>query len=223
MLTLADADAELHRLAILKKNHDDEQYVARRSKGELPQTIARQAKRVRALSTTWPPPLPMPATRSSSAAAPTREDGLAILGNRLNGIPDATHDTRRVPLGTYHGLAFGIELHPYGGPEVFLEGEITRHGPLARDAGPRTVVNALDRLIGTYEAQADTARQDLAISQGQLRDYEARLGKPIAHDAYRAELTALRDQLRSGLSDAAPNRGRSRFRRSLSSPSGSRH
>ena len=31
VLTLAEADAELQRLAILKKNHADEQYLARRS------------------------------------------------------------------------------------------------------------------------------------------------------------------------------------------------
>ena len=29
VLTLAEADAELHRLAILRKNHDDEQFLAR--------------------------------------------------------------------------------------------------------------------------------------------------------------------------------------------------
>ncbi|HMB06529.1 MAG TPA: hypothetical protein VKP69_22685, partial [Isosphaeraceae bacterium] len=36
VLTLAEADAELKRLAILKKNHADEQYLARRSIRELP-------------------------------------------------------------------------------------------------------------------------------------------------------------------------------------------
>ena len=36
VLTLAEADAELQRLAILKKNHADEQYLARRSLRELP-------------------------------------------------------------------------------------------------------------------------------------------------------------------------------------------
>ncbi|MGO9920488.1 MAG: helicase-related protein, partial [Isosphaeraceae bacterium] len=46
VLTLADADAELSRLAILKRNHEDEQYLARRSIRELPQTIGRLTKRV---------------------------------------------------------------------------------------------------------------------------------------------------------------------------------
>ena len=36
VLTLAEADAELQRLAVLKKNHADEQFLARRSVRELP-------------------------------------------------------------------------------------------------------------------------------------------------------------------------------------------
>src|SRR6202035_3445300 len=40
VLTLAEADAELQRLAILKKNHADEQYLARRSVRNLPGFIA---------------------------------------------------------------------------------------------------------------------------------------------------------------------------------------
>src|SRR5205085_3101962 len=46
VLTLAEADAELQRLAVLKKNHADEQYLARRSIRELPDTITRLTKRV---------------------------------------------------------------------------------------------------------------------------------------------------------------------------------
>src|SRR6266849_5614116 len=38
VLTLAEADAELQRLTLLKKNHMDEQYVARRSVRDLPGT-----------------------------------------------------------------------------------------------------------------------------------------------------------------------------------------
>ena len=41
VLTLAEADAELQRLSILRKNHADEQFIARRSLRDLPETIAR--------------------------------------------------------------------------------------------------------------------------------------------------------------------------------------
>src|SRR5947207_12463066 len=39
VLTLAEAEAELQRLAVLRRNHLDEQYVARRSVRDLPATI----------------------------------------------------------------------------------------------------------------------------------------------------------------------------------------
>lgn len=65
---------------------------------------------------------------------------------------------------------------------------------------PRAVLNALERLAGGYSADCDRVRQDLTIAQSQLRDYQARLGKPFLHDAYLSELTGLRDQLKAGLS-----------------------
>jgi hypothetical protein len=46
VLTLAEADAELQRLAVLKRHHLDEQFLARRSVRDLPGTIASLSKRV---------------------------------------------------------------------------------------------------------------------------------------------------------------------------------
>src|SRR5438270_3347618 len=51
VLTLAEADAELQRLTLLKKNHLDEQYVARRRVRDLPGSIASQSERLAKLST----------------------------------------------------------------------------------------------------------------------------------------------------------------------------
>src|SRR6266487_2883338 len=51
VLTLAEADAELQRLTVLKKNHLDEQYVARRSVRDLPATIASFSGRLANLTT----------------------------------------------------------------------------------------------------------------------------------------------------------------------------
>jgi hypothetical protein len=207
VLTLAEADAELQRLAVLKRNHADEQYVARRSLRELPETIARLTKRVADLTRDM-------ATLAAHASDPltigdhlyAEEDAAKPLARLLNTIPDKVHETRRYPLGMYHGLTFGIVAGPLGAPDAYLEGATTRHTMLARDAGPRAVLNGLDRLAGGYDAQAATARKDLAIAEGQRRDYQARIGHPFAHDAYQAELTQLRDQLKAGLS-ATPEPG----------------
>ena len=45
VLTLAETDAELQRLAILRKNHHDEQYLARRNLRDLPASIKHLTKR----------------------------------------------------------------------------------------------------------------------------------------------------------------------------------
>ena len=81
---------------------------------------------------------------------------------------------------------------------------MTRSAMLSREhQGPRAVLNALDRLATGYGSDCDRVRQDLSIAEAQLRDYQARLGKPFVHDAYLTELTGLRDQLKAGLSSTA--------------------
>jgi hypothetical protein len=57
----------------------------------------------------------------------------------------------------------------------------------------------LGRLVNAYDSECARVRQDLAIAEAQLRDHQARIGKPFTHDAYLLELTALRDQLKAGL------------------------
>jgi hypothetical protein len=62
------------------------------------------------------------------------------------------------------------------------------------------VLNALERLAGGYGSECARLRQDLVIAESQLRDYQARLGKPFVHEQYLAELSGVRDQLKAGLS-----------------------
>jgi hypothetical protein len=209
VLTLAEADAELQRLAVLKKNHADEQYLARRNLRELPDTIARLTTRVRDLTQDM-------ATLDAHAGdriaigghSYADDDAVKALANHLNSIPAKVYETSRYPLGLYRGLKFGLIMHPLGVPEAFLEGAATRQAMLSREShGPRAILNALDRLAGAYDAQAAITRKDVAIAQGQLRDYQARLGRPFAHDAYLGELTDLRDRLKAGLSGATPEPG----------------
>ncbi len=87
--------------------------------------------------------------------------------------------------------------------EVSLEGQITRQEMLSREhQGPRAVLNAVERLAGGHAIEASRLRQDVGIAEGQLRDYQARLGQPFPLERYLAELAALRDQFRVGLSGA---------------------
>ena len=209
VLTLAEADAELQRLTLLKKNHLDEQYVARSSVRDLPGTIASLSERLSKLSSDE-------ATAKAHAGDSitlgrrtfSREDAPAILVGQLEALPRYLRDTTRKPLGIYRGLRFGMVLHPQFPPDVYLEGAITRQTGLSRDhQGPRAVLNALERLTGGYGSECIRVRQDLAIAESQLRDYQARLGKPFQLDTYLSGLTGLRDQLKGGLSATAQMQG----------------
>ena len=205
VLTLAEADAMLHRLHLLQKHHADEQYLARRQLRALPGDITRLERRVAALTqdiataATHATDLVTIGTRPYS-----RHDALEALAARLQALPALVYETRHVPLGLVHGLRFGLVQHPQGAPEVYIEGALRRSVPLARDVhGPRAILNAVERLIGSAEAERDKARRDLEIAQGQRRDYEARLGAVFAHAAYLEALTDLRNQLEAALSRPA--------------------
>ena len=202
VLTLAEADAALHRLHILQKHHADEQYLARRQLRALPADITRLEHRMAALTQDI-------ATAEAHAAEPiiigtqpsSRHDALEALAVRLQGLPALVYETRSVPLGQYRGLRFGLVQHPQGAPEVYVEGALRRCAPLARDVhGPRAILNAVERLMGTAETEREKARRDLTIAQGQRRDYEAHLGATFAHATYLEELTGLRHQLEAALS-----------------------
>jgi hypothetical protein len=206
VLTLAEADGELQRLHVLRKNHADEQYLARLRRRELPETINRLTGRVEALQSDL-------ATLTAHADDPVIVNGhlcrgnhvLDVLGGRLDALPERVRASTPIALGTYRGLAFGIVLHANGASEVYLEGAVTRHGMLSRDhRGPRAVLNALERLAGSYGDQLAAANRDLEIARNQLKDYQARLDVPFAHASYLEELTGLRDQLKAALSGAAP-------------------
>lgn len=210
VLTLAEADAELQRLTLLKKNHLDEQYVARRSVRDLPAIIAGHSGRLSSLTTDQE-------TSAARADDPMtiggrtypREDIPAILGGKLDSLPKNVREPTRVPLGIYRGLRFGVVVNPQFPPDVYLEGATTRQSGLSREhQGPRAVLNNLERLVGGYESECDRVRQNLTIAESQLRDYQARLGKPFTHDVYLAELTMLRDQLKAGLSASSPEPGK---------------
>jgi hypothetical protein len=209
VLTLAQADAELQKLSILRKNHGDEQYLARKNKQTLPGTIAFLQQRLSALTAdreTAKAHAHDPITIGGRAVA--AEEAVELLGERLDSLPQFVSETRYAPLGLYRGLRFGIVLHPSHAAEAYLEGQATQETMLSREhRGPRAVLNALQRLAGGYSAECEYAQERLSIAESQLRDYEARLGAPFAQEAYARELTALRDQLKAGLSAKPPEEG----------------
>ena len=201
VLTLAEADAEVGRLAVLRKQHADEQFTARKNVRDLPEAIARQERRLADLE----------ADRTTLQGG---DGGVVLIGGRAYGtakaaealaaaldrVPFDLDRSRRFALGSYRGLAFGIERHPLGAGTVYLEGRTLRDTTLSRDAqGPRAVLNALSCPAASYPGECDRVREELRLAQTRLRDYEARLGQPFAQADYLAELMSLRDQLQTAL------------------------
>ena len=202
VLTLAEADAELQRLTVLKKNHADEQYLSRRNVRDLPQTIERLSQRLSGLNADRQTVTAHAGDSITIGNRPcSRDTALSVLGERLDSVPWHPSQTQRMPLGTYRGLRFGVILHPQFAPEIYLEGATTRQDTLSREHhGPRAVLNALERLAGSYATPRASAQQELSIAQAQLRDYQSRMGAPFPHESYLLRLTDLRDQLKAGLS-----------------------
>lgn len=205
VLTLAEADAELQRLSLLKKRHLDEQFVARRSVRDLPGKIEDLSKRLENLRSDQESILVnADASIQVADAVCDRDEATALLGRRLSALPSHATTSRRFALGIYRGLAFGLVLHPQSPPDVYLEGSAIRETGLSRESqGPRAVLNALERLVKSYETDAARFRQDLAVAEAQLRDYRARLGIAFPHEAALNELLAIRDQLRHALANAS--------------------
>ncbi len=202
VLTLAETEAELQRLSTLRKHHADEQFLARRNVRELPETIARLETRLAETTADLE-------TIRANEQSPVTLDGVscpreklqAVLGGRLEGVPDEVRESRRFELGRMRGLAFGLVKHRHGAPEVYLAGQGTRHIPLSRDSqGPRAVLNALERLFSSYEGRAEELQRELSLAAVKLQDYEARLGTRFPHERYIDELAALRDELKVALS-----------------------
>ena len=204
VLTLAEADAALHRLHVLQKHHADEQYLARRQLRALPAEITRLERRLAALTQDI-------ATAAAHATEPvtigtqpsSRHDALEALAARLRRCRPSC--MRRAPWPwvsraacalAWCSIRRALRRCTSRAPSAVY--------PLARDVhGPRAILNAVERLIGSAAMERDKATRDLAIAQGQRRDYEARLGAGFAHAAYLADLTDLRNQLEAALSSTA--------------------
>jgi hypothetical protein len=82
-----------------------------------------------------------------------------------------------------------------------------RAQPICQPRFSKSSINAVGRLFDGYERERDEVRQNLSVAQGQLKDYEGRVGRPFAHADYASRLAELRDQLRQRLSEKPPEGG----------------
>ena len=122
-----------------------------------------------------------------------RDEAQALLASGSSPSRRQPSRSGRCRSGCYRGLSFGLVLHPHRGPDVYLEGAASRQScSPASTRGPRAVLNAVERIAAGYESRIADDRDDLGLARGQLRDYEARVGRPFPHDAYIDRLSELR-------------------------------
>jgi len=210
VLVLAETDAEIQRLSILRKNHHDEQFIIRRRLKDLPDDIKRMHKRGEGLKTDIATLKAHPDHAVTLGGRTLSSDEAVIaLSDRLDTLPLSVSESRHIDLGTYRGLKFGVVLHPLSHPDLYLQGDAVRHADIRRDARGLAVLNALNRLARGYEEAAESTRQELALARSQLRDFQTRQGAAFIHESYLKELSGLREQLRIALSGIEAKEGES--------------
>ena len=95
-----------------------------------------------------------------------------------------------------------IVVHPIGSPDAYLEGAATRHAQIARDAGPRAVLNALGRL-----ADATSPDRHHPAGPGDRRRPAPRppgpAGQALRPRRLPGRADGLRDRLKAGLCRSA--------------------
>ncbi len=204
VLTLAETDAELQRLAILKKNHTDDQFLIRRKIRELPETITRLQTDIEAyeqdIST-------LERNRNTFMTMNGRElspdEAYKQLEHAFGMLPDHSSHPMKRYLGEHQGLRFGVTVHSYSAKDLFLEGAKAHYTSLSSD-GPRAVMNALKRIVDACPGKLNDTKQNLAMAEQQLNDYRERSGAAFAFDSYMSELASLRNQLKRALSEKQP-------------------
>ena len=210
ILTLAETDAELKRLSILRKNYLDEQFLTRRALNTLPEKIQQDAQRLAALiadqaTMALPADTPWMIQGQSTTEQAAREHVSVFCAS----LPEQVRNPQSITLGHYHGLVASLRLTPFHAPDVALEGQALRLGSLARNAGPLAILNALERLVASSDGEQAALRRDLQIARAQLADYEMRREQPFAYEEYFATLTDWRIQLtealRADISDTEEN------------------
>ena len=129
-----------------------------------------------------------------------RENQQTQLAKVLESLPAHVSSLREFPLGEIQGLSFGIALHPYSLPDVFVRGAGVRFAPLSREhQGARAVLNAVHRLVSSLDQQLESTHLELTLARQQLSDYQHRLGSQFEQEECLTQLTDLRDRLKLAL------------------------
>ena len=206
VLTLAEIDADLQKLAFLKRAHADDQYRARLQVRALPEDLARLERRISGLEADH-----ATASRDHAAAAeiagrsyPDREKAAQALNISLkHHLAQTRGETVTTPLGTYRGLRLALSTRAGVHPELIVSGQST-HFLEFRGIAAGGLLNRADHLIERLPDEAAAAREQHAVKTRQLAAQERRTGQTFEHEGRLSQLQRLRQELESLLSSPNP-------------------
>lgn len=212
MRTLAETDAEVRRLALLAKHHQDARFQAQWRQKHLPDDLARQGTYLAALQA------------DQATLAAWQEEGVLVLEGQLApsaDVPLTQSEARRLldpyltpyvskqgmalslRVGTYKGVRCGLRISAMMGADVWLEGATTRVVPLGRRTHPGVAfLSALRALDTDTPVRVAQAQYHLDELHQQGRTAQAQAEQVFGLADYQRELGRLRTQLEVSLSAA---------------------
>ena len=206
VLTLAEIDADLQKLTLLKRAHADDQYRARLQVRALPEDLARLERRIGGLEADH-----ATASRDHAAAAeiagrsyPDREKAAQALNISLkHHLVQTRGETVTTSLGTYRGLRLALSTRAGAHPELIVSGQST-HFLEFRGIAAGGLLNRVDHLIERLPDEAAAAREQHAVKTRQLTAQERRTGQAFEHEGRLLQLQRLRHELETLLSSPNP-------------------
>ncbi|WP_368040550.1 hypothetical protein [Roseicella sp. DB1501] len=194
VLTLAEIEADIQRLALLKRSHADDQYRARQQVRSLPDDIVRLQERAEALTADHAgagSKAVAVAGRSYSDRDKATEAMNLVLKQHLSNASEKAH---RWPVGSYRGFTLSVEAQKGVTPDLVVEGR-TSHFLDFKAIAAGSLLNRIDYLVEQMPRQAEAALETRRIKIGQLAAFKDRVGLPFEQEDRLRALEAIRTEL----------------------------
>jgi hypothetical protein len=211
VLTLAEIEADLQLLALLKRSHADEQYSARQQVRTLPDEIDRLERRAASLDEDHArASTASPGVTIGGRTHADREHGIeamnALLKQRLQiGRPQVGS----WPVGAYRGFRLSLDTRPGAPPELAIAGTLTYHREF-KTVAAGALLNYIDTLVDRLPnmAREDLDRRNIKITQ--LGGFRARTGQAFEQERRLERLRHLHGALEAVLSGQGDGDDRAR-------------
>ncbi len=201
VLTLAEIEADVQRLTLLKRSHADEQYRARQQVKRLPEDIERLTRKAEACDADH-------ALAAASGDTITvggrvyrdREKAIEAMNALLKQhLANVVSTTRRWEVGVYRGLRLTLEADTGHKPEMIFSGSRSYRREFGSVAAGN-LFNFIDGTVDMLPRQARKARDEARLKASQLEGFRARMGQRFGQEDRLDCLQRIRSRLEALLS-----------------------